>query len=144
VDIENYLSFFNYTLYNELAKSVFYLLLFKRYLSNLQISYSVANSYDLSMMLNASDIDKVAGAAFRLSTAELLALVLLLLIAIIVVISISRTSLISSPTIILPATVLNDLNSIGLKINIKKKIIINPLYLHISNNFGLRMADSFG
>ena len=54
-------------------------------------SYGLVNNFDLSTFFNSTDIDKVAGAAFKVSFNELFALVLLLLIAIIVVLSISRT-----------------------------------------------------
>jgi len=56
----------------------------------MEISYSLDTVYDLTPFIYSTDLDKVASAAFNLSSNELLVLVLLLLIAIIVVIAISR------------------------------------------------------
>lgn len=83
------------SLNDELTKNLFFLLLAKRFINTLNFSYSTENIFDLVTSFYYSDIDKVASAAFKVSSNELIALVLLLLIAVIVVISISRTSTIN-------------------------------------------------
>lgn len=81
------------TLADEIYQSLFYLLLTKWYINSLSFSYATGDIFDLVTTFYFSDIDKVASAAFKTSSNELLALVLLLLIAIIIVISISWTGL---------------------------------------------------
>lgn len=78
---------------DELYNCIFYFLVAKWYINTLSFSYSTDNIFDLVTTFYSSDIDKVASAAFKVSSNELLALVLLLLIAVIIVISISWTGL---------------------------------------------------
>lgn len=80
------------SLNEDIAQTIFYIILAKRYINTLAFAPSIENIFDLVTSFYYSDIDKVASAAFKVSSNELVALVLLLLIAIIVVISISWTT----------------------------------------------------
>lgn len=77
---------------------IFYLNMSRWYFNTIDIGYGTDNALELPLNFYNSDLDKVASAAFKLSTNELFALVLLLLVAMVVVISISRPSTISDIT----------------------------------------------
>ena len=111
------------------------------------VSYGITNSFDLTTLYNLSDIDKVASAAFKVSTNELLALVLLLLIAIIVVLSISRTF--SDSNIILEKKNLNfqnfEINQIDLPIllgiNLRRLFILFDAWLELLSGLDSRALN---
>lgn len=87
---------------NEMYQITTYFSLMKRQFDLSLFSNNYSTIFDLVLSFYSSDLDKVASAAFRASSDELLALVFLLLIAIIVVISISRPTYLVSKTIFHP------------------------------------------